>query len=210
MIIKFNNYIVESGESIDELETLTPDQLGELLIIALRKDSTDVQYIKDLLAVGCPITPIDKDGWTALHYAALHGKMDIVEILISSGIDVNAKNNAGWGAIHLAANYGHLRIIKFLLSNGADDTHLLQYAARVGSNSVVEFLISRGDDINARDIHGWTALHSAASGGHIDITKFLLSKGADIHIKDKFGNTAWEHAASKLSRHKIPELNPNK
>ncbi len=90
--------------TIDELEVLTPDQLGKLLIAAVRKDPPDVQYIQDLLLVGCPIDARDRLGFTVLHRAAWDGHLELVEFLISQGVDINAKATAGSTAWDFASN----------------------------------------------------------------------------------------------------------
>ncbi len=106
--------------TIYDLEMLNPFELGELLHAEVRMSSPDVQFIQDLLIVGCPIDAKDSAGWTALHYAACDGHLDVVKFLISIGSDVNARNKWGNRALYWAAMYGHLGVVKFLISAGAD------------------------------------------------------------------------------------------
>ncbi len=122
MITKFNNYIVESRKSIDDLEILTSDELGELLIFEVTMNYPDIQFIRDLLFVGCPIDIRDKYGRNALHYATAGniGKIEIVKLLISKGADINARDDLGQTALHIAAKWRNIGIMKFLLSNEAD------------------------------------------------------------------------------------------
>ena len=58
----------------------------------------------------------------------------------------------------------------------------------------VKKLLEEGDDINAKDIDGNTALQEAISNGHIDIVKLLLEKGADVNQPNNDGDTAIIHA----------------
>ena len=120
MIRKFNEYILESKTSIDYLETLNSDKLGTLLISEMRKRSSNIEYIQNLLDVGCPVEYRDAAGWTALHQAAHDGKIEIMELLISKGAGVNALDNRGETALHRAAAAGKLPAIQVLLSNGAN------------------------------------------------------------------------------------------
>ncbi len=122
--------------TIDELEMLNPYELGKLLFDEVCKDSTDVQYIKDLLDVGCPIDSRCGNSWIALRWAVWHGKHEVAEFLISNGAEINDRDDEGRTALHLAAHYGHLEMVEFLLSKGAD--------------------------IQVRDKYGWSAWYLAA------------------------------------------------
>ncbi len=176
------NGILESRKSIEDLEMLNPDELGELLRYEVRSDPYDVQFIQDLLDVGCPIDARANNGRTALHWAAMYGG-EVIKLLLSKGADIHAKDDWGRTALHIAALYGELKIIEFLVSNGAD--------------------------INVRDNEGWTPLYLATMDEKIGAIKFLVSKGADIHARTNGGDIAWDMATSSIKR-RVPELNPNK
>ncbi len=87
---------------MDELETLTPDQLAKLLFFEVTNYNSDVQYIQDLIAVGSPINHTFGIGQTALFSAVTYGNVEIVKLLISKGADINARNNDGQTAWDLA------------------------------------------------------------------------------------------------------------
>ena len=61
---------------------------------------------------------------------------------------------------------------------------LLKFASLSGNNAVVTLRINRGDDLNAVDEKGRTALILAASKGYIEVCKTLIDAGADFEIKD--------------------------
>jgi ankyrin repeat protein len=44
---------------------------------------------------GEPLGAVDRDGRTALHYAAAKGHTDVVELLLKSNAAVNAQDTAG-------------------------------------------------------------------------------------------------------------------
>ncbi|MDR2850146.1 MAG: ankyrin repeat domain-containing protein, partial [Verrucomicrobiota bacterium] len=48
---------------------------------------------------------------------------------------------------------------------------------------MVEYLVSKGADVNAKAEGDYAPLHSAKD---IAVAKFLVSKGADIHAKDEY------------------------
>ena len=43
-----------------------------------------------LIQNGADVNAVDKDKWTALHYAAQNGHVDVVKVLLQNGANVNA------------------------------------------------------------------------------------------------------------------------
>uniref|UniRef100_A0AAY5K852 Myotrophin n=1 Tax=Esox lucius TaxID=8010 RepID=A0AAY5K852_ESOLU len=70
----------------------------------------------------------------------------------------------------------------------------LHYAADCGQAEMLEFLLSKGADVNAPDKHGITPLLSATYEGHCSCVKILLEKGADKERKGPDGLSAFEAA----------------
>ena len=107
----------------------------------------------------------DKDGRTALHYAAFHGTPETVQALIAVGADVNAKDKDGLTPLHDAAFHGTPETVQALIDAGADvnakgyaDQTPLHYAAGYyGKPETVQALIAAGADVNAKDNKGRTA-----------------------------------------------------
>ncbi|KAF2360960.1 IBR domain [Trinorchestia longiramus] len=56
----------------------------------------------------------DKEGNTALHYAASSGLMNVTQLLLHANVDIFARNNARFTACHMAAANGHNNIASFL------------------------------------------------------------------------------------------------
>ena len=61
-------------------------------------------------------------GFTALHWAAKHGNLDMVKLLAGSyKVPVNAKSNGGYTPLHLACQFGHQDVFDLLVkAYGAD------------------------------------------------------------------------------------------
>jgi ankyrin repeat protein len=56
--------------------------------------------IEVLLAHRADISAKDKDGSTALHWAADRGDKEVIEALLAGSVDVNEKNKNGSTALH--------------------------------------------------------------------------------------------------------------
>ena len=100
----------------------------------------------------------------SIHRAAWEGDTKAIEQHLAAGKDVNAKDDL----------YG--------------DTPLL-WAAGFGHKGVVEMLITKGADVNAKAEGGWTPLHYATGGNDKEIVELLIAKGADLNAKDVDGET---------------------
>ncbi len=97
-----------------------------------------------------------------------------------------------------AASDGNLFKVKLLLwrdpdlhkaRGGSLDSTPLHNAADHGHKGILEYLISEGADVNARNYYRHTPLHDAASAGRADIVKILLEAGADPNVKGNDGDT---------------------
>lgn len=92
--------------------------------------------------------------------------------------------------IHDAAENGDLETVKKLISENpamleAPDREgktPLHYAAAKGHLNVVEFLVSKGANVNARNSSGATPLYLAKGFGRKDVVEFLTKHGATAEI----------------------------
>nr|XP_042698467.1 ankyrin repeat domain-containing protein SOWAHC-like isoform X7 [Chrysemys picta bellii] len=56
----------------------------------------------------------DFTSFTALHWAAKHGKEDLVSLLVAAGADVNTRSG-GYTPLHIAALHGHRQVMDLLV-----------------------------------------------------------------------------------------------
>jgi ankyrin repeat domain-containing protein 50 len=73
----------------------------------------------------------------------------------------------------------------------------LYQASRMGLGRVVQLLLDKGADPNARDLEPATALYKTLWNVPVDVFRLLLKNGADINIKCIYLNTALHGATVK-------------
>lgn len=89
--------------------------------------------------------------------------------------------------LHCASDKRHFDVVESLLSLPAVEVGAANYGDRAPLHL----------DVNARDVTGNTALHSAAMGGSLKTVKVLVSAtGVDIDAKNNAGNTPLLFAAA--------------
>jgi ankyrin repeat protein len=79
------------------------------------------------------------------------------------------------------------------------------YAALYGDLPEVKRLLTAGAEVNAKDMHGATALMYASRGGHRKVAELLLARGAEVNAKTTDGRTALM-LASESGHRKVAEL----
>jgi uncharacterized protein len=85
------------------------------------------------------------------------------------------------------------KVIANLLEEGVSPVAkntALHVASRNGHTEIVEMLLEKGADVNAKTNEGITALIRASEKGHTETVARLLEKGADVNAKDSDGWTA--------------------
>lgn len=169
-------------KSLDELEIMSPKELGGILLLQVGENVIDVEYIKDIIDSGAYLEARDFNNWAALHYFTAHGYGDIVRLLISAGASLEVKEDYDRTPLHYAAHYGHVDTVKALLAAGAF--------------------------IEAIDKRGHTSLHYSAYNGNTGAILALLDAGASKEVKDTHDQTPWDVATSYI-RDMVPQLNPN-
>ncbi|KAL1769523.1 ankyrin repeat domain-containing protein 27 [Sigmodon hispidus] len=152
-------------------------------------------------ASGLGVNVTNQDGSSPLHMAALHGRTDLVTLLLKHGAYLGARNTSQAVPLHLACQQGHFQVVKCLLDynekpNKKDiggNTPLI-YACAGGHHEVAALLLEHGASINASNNKGNTALHEAVVGRHVLVVELLLFHGASVDILNKRQYTALDCA----------------
>src|SRR2546425_494259 len=92
-------------------------------------------------------------------------------------------------ALFSAIEAGHVESLRTLMDMGARlpewGSTELHIACVVGSEAVVSFLISPGENINSVEMSGHTPLMHAARKGHLNLVKLLIEHGANLRMRNK-------------------------
>lgn len=159
------------------------------------------QLAVELITNGADInTPESFVGYSPLMLACGDNDEELVKILLDHGADVSIKSKNGLTALINASKNNKKKICELLIKSNPnilekDGPDAFVKAARAGHIEIINYLISKGLNINTKNTVGETALMVAANRGNINLVKELLKLGADINQKDDHGKTALIHAA---------------
>ncbi len=124
-------------------------------------------------------------------------KIETVELLAKNlNLDFNVLDSYMDSELFVAVKGGRNRkILEALVKHGADwkrirhqGLGILHYAGWFGNVEAMEYFISLGADVNARDEFGETPLHSVLKLGRKnvhDIVLLLVENNANVHIRDE-------------------------
>lgn len=96
------------------VNALNPKGESPLMLAAL-KDQRDLA--EKLIKKGADV---NKTGWAPLHYAATHGHLAMISLLLENSAYIDAESPNGTTPLMMAAMYGTPAAVKLLLEEGAD------------------------------------------------------------------------------------------
>ena len=160
-------------------------------------------------------------GRTALHYACLHGPLDVVKLFLEhipkEHLEVNTMDKEGSTPFHLACYGNQLETVQLLLElskhldininarnrNGLTPLH---FAAKCGHDKVVKVLLEASLEletnvnafVNAFDLNGKTPFTMACIYGHFQVVKLMIEESRkyqiDLNLSDNHGVSSVKHA----------------
>jgi ankyrin repeat protein len=125
-------------------------------------------------------TWVDPAGATPFWRAAQSSDTAAMKLLVEHGADPKVATTSGDTPLMAAAGIG--------------------WAANWSVNAptpmvdAVKYCVEVGNNVNAADNRGYTALHGAAYLGNNDMVNYLVSKGAKVDVKSKAGDTVADMA----------------
>jgi ankyrin repeat protein len=192
-------------ESLLKMEIKDGDQAAALkraqLFIACRNG--DVEKVTKLLDSGVNVNSADAMGKTALYHACSGGNLEAVKLLLDKGADVNGDEKGhgvlgaskfSWSPLEIACINSSEEIAILLIDRGVNVNDSnggpLFKASSYRLRKVVEALIKKGANVNARDVNGNTPLIDSTLYIPLSIknTKkvddLLIANGADVNAKN--------------------------
>jgi hypothetical protein len=176
---------------------------------------------RNMIRRGVNINEMNSSGLLPIHYACSSGHLEVVKLLLEFGSD-STSYLTGFSPLYLAAERGYPEIIRLLISygvnvnetgwfiflsfsdsrTGLNMTPPIVAAAKNGHISAVECLLDQGAQINAQDIDGNTALHTAAKlEKPVAMLRMLLLRGANPKINNGVGHTPLQVEQENLVSH---------
>ncbi|WP_181885657.1 ankyrin repeat domain-containing protein [Trinickia dinghuensis] len=221
------------AETIDVLLTLRYERISprhrEPLKIGVRLDlqnmdgntalilaaSATPSRVDALIQAGADPSIENYQQTTALHMAAMQGKLEAVQALVRYPHDLERPAMNGYTPLSLAARGGHAHVIEFLLAAGANpegiphperEATALWIAVQGEHEEAIVALAKGGANVNLRSPSSrWTPVYWASSCDKPGVLRALLTGGADPK-KSVRGETPLMIAAEKSPRSIEPLL----
>ena len=188
------------GRGVD----LNASHAGMTPLLAAARDSWHGRpdAVMTLLANGADPRAVDRDGNTALHFAARSSDPGVAALLRDAAAEIDPLNADGLTPLGVACAAGNWRLGRFLLERGASPEPaggqpvLLAAAGGEDDDPAGALLLLKFKaKVDAHDDDGRRALHQAAYAGHRAIVEALLAAGADAAAVDAQGRTPLLEAA---------------
>jgi ankyrin repeat protein len=151
----------------------------------------ELALVRSLLRGGADVNAGQGDGTTGLHWAAMNGDVEMIQLMIYAGANRESTTRLGaYTPLHLASKGGHFAAVGVLLESGSNPSALtglgltpLHFAAASGSVKAVNALITAGAELDAQETaNGQTPLVFAAAGGRLEAVEALIAAGVDLTV----------------------------
>ncbi|XP_064412906.1 ankyrin repeat domain-containing protein 42 isoform X2 [Latimeria chalumnae] len=153
----------------------------------------------------------DKNNWKPVHYAAFHGRLGCLQLLLKWGAGADDVDHSGNIPAHLAAMEGHLHCFKFLVSQGVSVTHTLgarndqgempkDLAQRFYKHNIVQYIEAvefERDHPEEQENLAFPAHVAAFRGDLLTLRKLVECGVININERDDRGSTPMHKAAGQ-------------
>jgi uncharacterized protein len=166
--VKMAKLLLQNGATVGK------SKKGESLLLVNHFLDGSLEMMDFLLEHGVQIDERGEDGYTLLMWATVTKEHELMEEVMKRGANVDSRVKKENG------EEKERNLTPLMLASHDEGSDLYS----------VEYLISKGADINAIDEIGETALMKAVENKELEIVEFLLQKGAEINILNGDGENA--------------------
>lgn len=143
------------------------------------------------------VNAVNNEGYTPLYFCCMKNSISCTTIseLIKLGASVDAKGDDGETPLFIATFQNREDVVNLLLSHEADVNSInstrkdtaLHVASRLGYDPLVQLLIKKGANINARNAAQETPTFCAAKHGRHNTLYHLIVAGANMKLTNQDG-----------------------
>ncbi|XP_022616479.1 ankyrin repeat domain-containing protein SOWAHC-like [Seriola dumerili] len=123
-------------------------------------------------------------GFTCLHWAAKHGKPELIALIINFAkqhnvpISVDVRSNTGYTPLHIAAMHNHMEVVKLLVGAYSADLEIRDYSGRKACQYLTDSV-----SLDIRDIIGAYEQSDSENVDHGDGGRWRFSKVLQSNLK---------------------------
>jgi ankyrin repeat protein len=187
--------------STPRLRWIHPTLIAERHCISPRR-SPSTEATKLLVERGADWSARDEKGWTPLWFAVERGRIETLQLLLSTQVSMDAPDRDGKTLLRIAVQSGEVAKAQLMLEAKAGVNvgygSPLHYAVCSGGK-MVSLLLQHRANIEGVASEGSTALHHAASSGFLDAVVSLVSARANVNAVQRDGHTPL-HCAVRSGR----------
>ncbi|XP_054882017.1 ankyrin repeat domain-containing protein SOWAHC-like [Poeciliopsis prolifica] len=158
-------------------------------------------------------------GFTCLHWAAKHGKQELIALIINFAkhhnlpISVDVRSNMGYTPLHIAAIHNHMEVLKLLVGAYNADVEIRDYSGRKACHYLTNVSVDIRDIIGANELAESKGAEPQV-GGRWRLSKVLQNNLKPIHrlsLGDSDLMGGEDHLRSKPVRRRssLSRMKPN-
>lgn len=182
---------------LDDAAEINAHKTNGRTLLSHAAECGNLDIIKFLVQNGADGNVADSDGYTPIHISAIYDRVDAVKFFLDAGILIDIRDNSGATPLYLAVAFSRISVVEYLIKAGADVKccrtdgwtmlHLVcdsgwrcacSGACDSRWRTVVNSLLCKGCDPNAKNSDQCTPLHYAIKNRHFCSVTSLLEAGA--------------------------------
>lgn len=182
--LRLTQQLVDHGAKLDQ-----QDKDGDTPLMAGLAGGKNQEIGEYLVKKGCSLSPVNNDGQTASHKAALAGHVEVLKAMVSRGADFSIQDNEGDTPVHDCISKSRVLAMEVILTASKLNLHMrnkkgfppLHYSALKGEPEIADLLLRKDRSlVNEQKDDGFTPLHVSACNNHHEVMKVLLDKGKPL------------------------------